>query len=404
MVMVSRFSRVRPGHAKAWLLSPLLVGALAAHAQAPCIGSMQFPNATLPTPILAGQTCTYTIPANEYPYSYTGSITVPSVNVPGTTTYIASPSTPGENYFELSAFSAMRSPQFSLTSFPVFQADGGSPRSLIGQYSFQLSGKTNAGGQAESGIVAAAGSFTADGKGNITAGVIDINSPAGIVAGEAITGTYQINAFGVGEVSLHTSQGTLQLTVASAPLNASVTQYEEGEGNFMFHVSFPVVSGGTIATTAGGLASASGTFVQALIPAIAAEDYDPYGFQLPGAQLTQPTTLNANFFASLAGQQSGGTSLGGAARFQFATVGTVTADVTIAANGTLVGLPGWTGTYTPFDATTGRSVLTLTDPAQPNVPPQVFTAYETNQGGTLYLVSTAPGQVVGLLSGRADQQ
>ncbi len=402
MVMVSRFFQVRPGLSRVWLLSPLLVGALAAHAQAPCIGSMQFPNATLPIPILAGQTCTYTIPANQYPFLYSGYITVPSVNIPGTTTYTASPSMPGENYFELTTENEdSGGPYYNLTSFPVFQADGGSPRSLIGQYSFQLSGKTNAGGVATPGIVAAAGSFTADGKGNITAGIVDLNSPAGIVAGEAVTGTYRINAYGIGEMSLVTSQGTLQLTVASALLNASVTEFEEGEPSFMFHVSFPVVSGGSITTTAGGLASASGTFVQALIPAIAGE---PYGYQIPNAQLTQPTTLNANFFASLAGQQSGGTSLGGAARFQFATAGTVTADVTIAANGTLVDLPGWTGTYTPFDATTGRSVLTLTDPAQPNVPPQVFTAYETNQGGTLYLVSTAPGQVVGSLSGRADQQ
>ena len=397
MATLSRFSKIRPELSsliKFSLISPLLVGAVGAHAQAPCVGPDY--SGQTPSILLAGQSCTYIIPVSENPPSFSGHVAgpngvVPATNKPGTSTYVTQPLTAGEYSFDLTTLTGRGGDSFVTTSFPVFPANGSSPKSLFGQYFFQVSGKTA--GQAPSSLVAAAGSFTADGKGNITAGIVDVNSPAGIVAGQSVTGTYQVNAFGIGVVYLATSLGTLQLTLASAPLTASVTQRESASGaGGELNVTFPIVTGGTVATTAGGLASASGTFIQVGIPLISSS------FQMPYGQSAGPATLDTGFYANFSGQQNSA-----AAHFQFTASGTVTADVTIAGDGTLTSHPGLTGTYTPFDTTTGRSVLTLTDPAQLNAPKQVFSLYETQMGTTLYLVSIAQGQTTGLLTGRADQ-
>ena len=405
MTMRFRSPGVRPGLSiflQVSLTSSLLLTVAGAHAQAPCTGSPY--SGQTPSILLAGQSCTYTIPTSQNPPTYYGGVAGPNgpvtaTNTSGTNTYVTQPLTSGRYSFDLTTLTGRGGDSLVITSFPVFQANGSSPRSLIGQYSFQVSGKTAE--QTSSRLVAAAGSFTADGKGNITAGVIDIHSPAGIVTGQSVTGTYQVNAYGIGVVNLATSLGTLQFTLASQPLTASVTQTESASGGSgAFGVTFPIVEGGTIATTAGGLASASGTFVQAGVPDI---ELPGFGFQLPYAQRNQPATLDGSFYVNLAGQAESGAALTGAARFRFAAAGTVTADVTTAGNGTLTSLPGWTGTYTPFDPTTGRSVLTLTDPSQLNAPKQMFSVYETQQGATLYLVSIASGQATGLLSGRADQ-
>src|SRR5208282_1116152 len=49
-------------------------------------------------------------------------------------------------------------------------------------------------GSDANGLVAEAGSFTADGNGNITAGLADINRVSGVTTSAAFTGTYSIGA------------------------------------------------------------------------------------------------------------------------------------------------------------------------------------------------------------------
>ena len=68
---------------------------------------------------------------------------------------------------------------------------------LHGPYAFSFSGITT------NGFIAVAGSFTADGNGNITGGLQDINSGSGVFKSAAFTGTYSLGADGRGSTSLH---------------------------------------------------------------------------------------------------------------------------------------------------------------------------------------------------------
>src|SRR5262249_20629368 len=86
-------------------------------------------------------------------------------------------------------------------------SDGGLPHgnfnnsSLSGTYAFAISG-TNGGG-----FFTMAGSFQANGSGNITSGTLDINSPGtvGVLTNLPLTGTYIVHADGRGAASLNPS-------------------------------------------------------------------------------------------------------------------------------------------------------------------------------------------------------
>src|SRR5215472_15248522 len=72
--------------------------------------------------------------------------------------------------------------------------------SMSGTYAFAFSGtNTNTGG-----FFTMAGSFTANGSGSITSGVIDINSPStvGVKSNLSLTGTYVVHADGRGTATL----------------------------------------------------------------------------------------------------------------------------------------------------------------------------------------------------------
>jgi hypothetical protein len=97
---------------------------------------------------------------------------------------------------------------------PAPPATGGfSNASLKGQYGFSMSGIQTGTGA----YIARIGSFTADGAGNITAGVQDVlnlssGQPASI---ESFTGgSYAIQANGRGSATLKTSGGALQISIA----------------------------------------------------------------------------------------------------------------------------------------------------------------------------------------------
>lgn len=82
---------------------------------------------------------------------------------------------------------------------------------LQDQYAFLVKDQSTGKGAPKGG--AAAGSFTADGKGNITAGVMDVNSATGTFQALPVTGSYTLNATGQGIITLNTSQGTVSFAV-----------------------------------------------------------------------------------------------------------------------------------------------------------------------------------------------
>ena len=107
-----------------------------------------------------------------------------------------------------------------------------SQASLSGTYAFLMSG------QDSGGFFTRAGSFTANGSGTITGGVLDLNS--GMVPGSttlAITGgTYTINTNGKGTLSLIDSAETIQysvvLTSTTAGLFTETDGFATASGNF----------------------------------------------------------------------------------------------------------------------------------------------------------------------------
>jgi hypothetical protein len=78
---------------------------------------------------------------------------------------------------------------------------------LQGNYAFRFSG-FGPGGVGRSGFTTEAGSFTADGKGNISSGVLDRNGMAGPQSKLAFTGTYGVGANQLGAMTLNFADGT----------------------------------------------------------------------------------------------------------------------------------------------------------------------------------------------------
>ena len=77
--------------------------------------------------------------------------------------------------------------------------------SLDGTYAFSFSGK-NANGR-----IAVAGTLVADGSGNISSGVLDLNQQGSGAANGTLTGTYTVAADGRGTATLNASTGTFTL-------------------------------------------------------------------------------------------------------------------------------------------------------------------------------------------------
>jgi hypothetical protein len=97
--------------------------------------------------------------------------------------------------------------------------------------------------------------------------------------------------------------------------------------------------------------------------------------------------LNDSYEFKLDGEtESPGDPVGGAGRVSFAAAGTVTASGQLSVDGSGVDLPLLTGTYTPVDGTTGRSLVTMAEPGQPVL---IYALYETAQQ-SFYFLSLSP--------------
>jgi hypothetical protein len=99
----------------------------------------------------------------------------------------------------------------SSTSGTITPPSGSNNALLQGQYAFEFAGQNGA------GFLTAAGSFTADGKGNISGGLEDVNNGAGVQS-LTFTGTYAIGSDRRGTAFLSTSNGsaTWDFTMVSA--------------------------------------------------------------------------------------------------------------------------------------------------------------------------------------------
>lgn len=134
-----------------------------------------------------------------------GNATAGTISTSGLYTAPASP--PSGQRVTVTAISQANSSQTASAQVTVAP----SLATLNGQYAFTFSGRNS------QGFLAAAGSFQADGKGNVTNGVEDINSAAG-VTNVPFTGTYTVGQDGRGSLVLSGSglgTQTFQMVVLS---------------------------------------------------------------------------------------------------------------------------------------------------------------------------------------------
>jgi hypothetical protein len=105
---------------------------------------------------------------------------------------------------------------------------------LSSNYAFQVSGFD------PNGLFLAAGSFVADGNGNISAGILDTNDPASLQTNQTFTGTYSIDSNNLGTMILNITSGgggsrtfAFALTSANNGVSSggSIIEFDDSTGN-----------------------------------------------------------------------------------------------------------------------------------------------------------------------------
>lgn len=136
---------------------------------------------------------------------------------PSTGAISGTPSVAGTTSFSVTATDASTPVQRVQQALSINVAAAGiNDAELNGQYAFLLQGFD------ANGPVAIAGSFIADGKGNLTGGIEDINRTSGAAASLAFTGTYTVNADNRGAMTLTSTLGASHFAFALGSIAAGV--------------------------------------------------------------------------------------------------------------------------------------------------------------------------------------
>lgn len=131
------------------------------------------------------------------PYTWTMSGTLPaglSLNRAGVIT--GTPTATGSSTFNVQVADSEQPPAMASAQFSITVRGSGTSVTLQGNYTFFLNGFNSA------GAWTLAGSFIADGNGNITSGVVDGNSISGQPVNAAVTGTYAIASSGLNTMTI----------------------------------------------------------------------------------------------------------------------------------------------------------------------------------------------------------
>jgi Putative Ig domain len=128
---------------------------------------------------------------------------------PGTGLIMGTPTVAGTSNFTVQVMDSSSPQMMAMAPLSITINASTNNGALQGVYAFSFSGY-NSGSP-----VVMAGSFIADGNGNITSGVLDMNSASGGPQLQvALTGTYSIQANGLGTMTFVTTPGTFVFAVA----------------------------------------------------------------------------------------------------------------------------------------------------------------------------------------------
>lgn len=162
-----------------------------------------------------------------YTWTITSGVLPAGLTLAGNGAITGTPTTPETQSFTAQVSDSQSPASTATTNLSL--TIGGPTARLNGNYVFSFSGYHNG------NPVVQAGSFTADGAGNITNGLMDSNSPTGVLTKLAFTGTYSIAP---------TFSGPMTLTIP-------------GLGTFTYQVAVP--AGGTVRFIQNGTAGNQGT-------------------------------------------------------------------------------------------------------------------------------------------------
>ncbi len=155
----------------------------------------------------------------------TGTTLPPGLSLSSGGTISGTPTAPGGASFAvLATDSATPTPQKASQdlSISINAADASHNALLNGHYAFLMSGFTRH-VEAESipHVYATAGSFVADGLGNLTSGVSDTSTAGGVTANQPFTGTYSLGSDNRGTMSINSSGGTVTRAFSVGSISSS---------------------------------------------------------------------------------------------------------------------------------------------------------------------------------------
>jgi len=190
----------------------------------------------------------------------TGSLQNGTVNVPYSQTLAASSGTPPytwslANSTLLPAGLSLNPSSGSITGTPIVTGttnftvqvtDSSTPTSQIATANLSITinpGLTNNGklsgnytfsvrGFDASGLFVAAGSFFADGAGNISSGIMDTNDPKTLSLSQSFSGTYSIGQNGLGFMTLNASPSRTFALSMMADANSNIIEFDDSTGGF----------------------------------------------------------------------------------------------------------------------------------------------------------------------------
>ncbi len=253
-------------------------------------------------------------------------------------TYDAPAAVPSPATFNVTATSVADSTKSASVSVTIVAAgactDTGSESLLSGQYAFILSGYTS------SGFLAAVGSFTADGTGKITAGVVDSNG-ALVQSGASIDPTqssYSVGSNHLGCATIVTTSGTFTTRLSVGGITSNVAT----AGRM---IEWDSASSATYLTAVGQILKQT---VPSNVPSGA------YVFENTGVYgSSSENRIGLVGMVTTEAGASGGTITGG--EYDVNVEGVINDG-----NGLSTPYSGITGTYTAPDPTTGRFTDTTT--------------------------------------------